>query len=106
MKLTNKIKTLIVILILTMTIVVSSLESKAYANSPDDVLEVYFTLNGQRDLSKQDFIDNIEWDTYITLELMLKPVNGQSMPVNAMGFFMDDNDVIKSISRITASTQK
>jgi len=48
MKLTNKIKTLIVILILTMTIVVSSLDTKTYANSPDDVLEVYFTLNGQK----------------------------------------------------------
>src|SRR5690554_906599 len=104
MKLTNKIKTLIVILILTMTIVVSSLESKAYANSPDDVLEVYFTLNGQKNITKQDFVDNIEtetWGSVIVLELMLKPVNGQSMPVNAMGFFMDENDVIKSIDLIT-----
>jgi len=92
MKLTNKIKTLIVILILTMTIVVSSLDTKTYANSPDDVLEVYFTLNGQKNITKQDFVDNIEtetWGSVIVLELMLKPVNGQSMPVNAMGFFMD-----------------
>src|SRR5690554_4634347 len=104
MKLTNKIKTLIVILILTMTIVVSSLDTKTYANSPDDVLEVYFTLNGQKNITKQDFVDNIEtetWGSLIVLELMLKPVNGQSMPVNAMGFFMDENDVIKSIDLIT-----
>src|SRR5690554_3686281 len=106
MKITKQIKKLIILLILTISIVFLSIDSKSFANSPDDTLEVYFTLNGNTEISREDFIENIVYEKYITLELMLKPTGNTSMPISAIGFVMDDNDLFKSISTITLTKEK